>query len=326
MINEKEISRIIVSRTDSIGDVMLTLPLCIRLKTLYPNATLIYLCASYTQSIVACFGPVDEILTIETLTEMDPLQRKSALKADVILHVFPNKKVARWANEAKIPWRVGTSHRLFHWWYCNKRVAFTRKKSVLSEAQLNFFLLLPLRPIPIPTFEEIRNVQDHFKVKENHFLYSNYVILHPFSKGSAVEYPLMNYVQLAEKCTAAGYQVLITGTATEAQKIGSSFDGLDGVTNVAGQFTLQELMPLIKQAQGFVACSTGPLHIAGALNVKTIGLFAPRKPIDPGRWTPLGARTHCLVYDPSCQDCAADKACKCVEKIEVQHILNGLLS
>jgi len=326
MTNGKECKRIILSRTDSIGDVVLTLPLCIRLKTLYPNATLIYLCASYTQSIVACFAPVDEILTIETLIEMDALQRKNALNADVILHVFPNKIVAKWAKEARIPWRIGTSHRLFHWWYCNKRVAFTRKKSMWCEAQLNFYLLMPLASITIPALKEIRNVEDQFNVIENQVLYANYIILHPFSKGSAVEYPLVSYVQLAKKCVEAGYKVLITGSVAEAQKIGSSFDNLNDVTNVAGLFTLTELIPLIKHAKGFVACSTGPLHIAGALNIKTIGLFAPRKPIDPGRWTPLGTQTHCLVFDPNCQICARGKPCRCVEKIAVQHILNYLLS
>ncbi|MFM7105313.1 MAG: glycosyltransferase family 9 protein, partial [Flavobacteriales bacterium] len=60
------------------------------------------------------------------------------------------------------------------------------------------------------------------------------------------------------------------------------------------KFSLDELIQFIGQCQGFVACSTGPMHIAAALGIPTVGLFSPHRPIHPGRWAPLGPNAHYL--------------------------------
>ena len=52
----KDLHKIIISRTDSIGDVMLTLPLCVWLKEKYPNTELVFLGRTYTESIVSSFS------------------------------------------------------------------------------------------------------------------------------------------------------------------------------------------------------------------------------------------------------------------------------
>lgn len=326
MKNEEPIKRIIVSRTDSIGDVVLTLPFCVKLKSIYPEAALVYLCKAYTSSVVACFSPVDEILLLEDLESMNRVERKQALSADIILHVFPHPKIAQWAKEANITHRIGTSHRWAHWIYCNERVDFTRKNSSLHEAQLNFHLLKPLGQKNIPPLAEIQDMSMDFQGKSYFPISGDYIVLHPFSKGSAVEYPLRRYVELAQRLTDQGYQVVVSGTAAEAEKIGVSFDHIPGVINAVAKFSLQDLLGIIKHAKGFVACSTGPLHLAGILNVKTVGLFSPKKPIDPGRWSPLGTQTQCLVFDEKCTQCQEKKPCNCIEKIPVERIFKALVS
>ena len=134
-------NRIIISRTDGIGDVALSLPLCRWIRTTFPKTSLVFLCKNYTAPLVSCFRPIDNIITFEDLATMDPLTRRNTLKADLIIHVFPNKTVSKWAKQAGIPQRIGTSHRWFHLLYCNRLVSFTRKKSGLHEAVLNFNLL-----------------------------------------------------------------------------------------------------------------------------------------------------------------------------------------
>ena len=56
----KDLHKIIISRTDSIGDVMLTLPLCVWLKEKYPNTELVFLGRTYTESIVSSFSCIDQ--------------------------------------------------------------------------------------------------------------------------------------------------------------------------------------------------------------------------------------------------------------------------
>ena len=320
-----KLSRIIVSRTDSIGDVVLTLPLCLWLKANFPQASLVYLCKRYTKDVVHCFKPVDEILLYEDLENADIETRNSLLQSDLILHVFPNKKIASWAKQAGIQHRIGTSHRWFHWLNCNIRVSFTRKNSPLHEAQLNFNLLKPLGLDVIPKFEELKSVKDHFVVPtEPDFFPPGYVILHPLSQGSAINYPLIHYVALAEMLSKRGKQVLITGTAKEGILIGTAFDHIAGVENVCGKFSLGGLISLISKAHALIACSTGPLHIAGILDIKAIGLFSSRIPIHPGRWKPLGIHSIAMVKDPLCARCARGMDCRCIIEIPVEDVVNAV--
>jgi heptosyltransferase III len=324
-VNINNTPRIIISRTDSIGDVALTLPICRWIKVAFPHATLVFLCKRYTKEVVQCFSPVDEILILEDLETASKEARKAQLHGDIILHVFPNKRVASWARAAGITYRIGTSHRWFHWFTCNVRVPFTRKKSTLHEAQLNFNLLTPLGLQALPSFEEIQAVESSFsipKAMSSHV--GGYVVLHPLSQGSAIEYPLSSYVALARALSQAKWRVFITGTASEGDRIGAAFEGIPGLDNLCGTCSLRELIALISNAHALVACSTGPLHLAGLMNIKAIGLFSSRTPIHPGRWKPLGMRSMALVKDPLCPRCASQQECACISEITVDQILHAI--
>ena len=45
------------------------------------------------------------------------------------------------------------------------------------------------------------------------------------------------------------------------------------IIDLTGKLSLQQYISFINAANGLVAASTGPLHIAAALNKKAIGLF-----------------------------------------------------
>jgi heptosyltransferase-3 len=80
---------------------------------------------------------------------------------------------------------------------------------------------------------------------------------------------------------------------------------------------LPEFIAFIAAADGLVAGSTGPLHLAAALGRHALGLYPPIRPMHPGRWGPLGPHAEYLVFDrPDCQDCRAQPAaCTCIKAI-----------
>lgn len=323
--------RIVVSRTDSIGDVMLTLPLCAWIKQQFPNATVLFLGKTYTEPIIRAFDAIDGFLNWSEI-ENQPKSIKQQLvrewQADVIIHVFPRKEIAQLAKSAKIPIRVGTSHRNYHLLTCSHRVNFTRKRSNLHESQLNFNLLKPFGLDEIPGIEDVSKETKHFKapnieLPETFKSLDNYVILHPKSQGSAVEWPIEKYVELGRQIQQKGFTTVFTGTEKEGELFRSQLNGLSFV-DATGKLTLDQLMVLISGASGFVACSTGPLHIAGFLGVRVVGLFAPRRPIHPGRWKPLGSNAVTIVNDPECEMCKKGKPCDCITKIESKRVLEML--
>ena len=323
--------KIIISRTDSIGDVILTLPLCIWVKENFPEAELVFLGRAYTKPVISCFDVIDTFLNFDDFESIPTSDRIAKLKADCIIHVFPNSQIALLAKKAKIPMRIGTAHRVFHLLTCNYRLNFSRKRSLLHEPQLNFELLKPLGCKEIPRFKALFQSLNHFNIPTvslplefSTIDFSNTVVLHPKSQGSASEWPLEKYIDLAILLVQQKKTVIFTGTENEGKEFSSFLPSHPQIIDSSGKLNLKQLIRLISSCEALVACSTGPYHIAGVSGIKAIGLFSSRKPIHPGRWKALGEKSVALVFDPSCSICKKGKVCSCIEKISVQSVLSAI--
>ena len=323
----------LVSRTDAIGDVVLTLPVAGWLKQHYADCRVVLIGRSYTAAVAAACPWTDEFLSLDELLTLPPstqVTRLQAYGAAAIIHVFPNKQLARLARLAAIPVRIGTRNRLFHWLTCNRLVALSRRHSPLHEAQLNMQLLAPLGcPTPLALAEVAMLVQllpvAPLRPQWQRLLAARWpgqlnIILHPRSRGSAREWGLPHFSQLAQLLHGAGHRVFISGTAAEGGELvdwlreNAAFLAAD----LTGQLDLPEFIAFIAAADGLVAGSTGPLHLAAALGRHALGLYPPIKPMHPGRWGPLGPHADYLVFNrPDCQDCRAQPAaCTCIKAIE----------
>lgn len=326
--------RIILSRPDALGDAVVTLTTAGLIKHYAPETRITVLCREYARPVWACSRNVDDIITLEELKagrDATAVDRLRAVSAGAIVHVFPHRDVARWAKQAGIPRRIGTSHRWWHWFTCNERVDFTRKNSTLHEAQLNIELLKPFG-IQVPgNVEElvprIGFVPPALNTRLRALLPQGkrLVVLHPLSKGSAVEWGLSNFSALIRALDPARWHVLVTGTRDEAERYRSAMPlDLPHVIDLGGKLSLDELIAVIGASNALVAASTGPLHIAAACGKRAIGLFGMRRPIHPGRWAPLGADAHVLVNDPDCPRCANGEECDCITRIAPGRVLDLL--
>ena len=326
---------IAISRVDSIGDVLLTLPVTAWLKEQFPDCRITFFCRNYTAPIVKYFAAIDDIVKVDdlfTLPKKEQIDAVENLGIDAVVHVFPKKELAKLFKKALVPTRIGTSHRFFHLSTCNIRLDFTRKKSPLHEAQLNFELLRPFGLSEIPTFEAVNKYTSSFLIEKQQLpeefetlLAEKYVVLHPKSQGSAREWPIEKYLELAEQLIIKGYEVVFTGTEAEGKLFRKKLPENPKCHDSTGKLSIDQLIWLIKNASALVACSTGPLHIAGFLDTKAIGLFSPRIPIHPGRWRPLGKHSTALVFDPNCPKCKAKKDCDCISDISVETVLQEIL-
>ncbi|TNE56211.1 MAG: glycosyltransferase family 9 protein [Bacteroidetes bacterium] len=324
---------ILISRTDSIGDVVLTLPICSWIKKQFPESRILFLCRSYTKAVVSCYLPIDEIICWDDLINQSEQERIRQIKSQDIfccIHVFPNKDIARLMHRAKVPHRIGTSHRSFHLLTCNHRVSFTRKRSELHESALSFNLCKPLGLEELPSLKEISQwTSTHFQTPDIELppdlqSLSNFVVLHPKSQGSALEWPLENYIQLSRELISKGYTAVFTGTEKEGLLFRDQLPHEEKCLDLSGRLSLEQLIVLISQAKALVACSTGPYHLAGVTGIRAIGLFSSRRPIHPGRWKALGLKATFLVNDPECPTCKKGEKCHCIEKISVDQVLKSV--
>lgn len=322
---------IILSRPDNLGDAVLTLPMAGAIKKRSPGTRIIALVKRYTEPLWRQCTHVDGTIALEDLQAagMNAPDQLKKLGADAIVHVFPQREVAHWAKQAGIPLRIGTSHRLWHWGTCNKRVHFSRKKSDLHEAQLNFELLAPFG-MNVPELQKLSPLMGlhlpEADVPMRHLLRPDKinVILHPL-KVTGAAWGLPNFGELMRSMDPARYHVLLTGTKAEAEVYRKALPvELPHITDTGGTLSLEQLMGLIGKVDALVAASTGPLHIAAAAGIRTIGLFNMRRPLHPGRWAPLGPDAHVLVQDPGCPQCKRGQPCDCITRIPVARVLELL--
>ncbi len=322
---------IIISRTDSIGDVVLTLPMAGIIKQSIPNSKVIFLGRNYTRDVIALSEHVDEFISYDDILKLPSQEQIEAfrkLNATHIIHVFPVKEIAVLAKKAVIQNRIGTTNRLWHWFTCNVRIKLSRKNSDLHEAQLNTKLLAPLGIIKDFSTEELANAYGFTKVPALEKIHLDLIdtsktkiILHPKSKGSAREWGLDNFSKLISELDKTKNTLYISGTQQEGELVKELIAKHPEVINLTGKLSLQQFIAFINHCDVLIAASTGPLHIASALGKKAIGLFAPMRPIHPGRWKPIGKQASYLVLNKNCSDCRKTMDCHCIREIQTQEVI-----
>ncbi len=296
----KDPQKIVISRTDSIGDVVLTLPLAGILKKRFPTAKIIFFGNTYTKPVIACCEHVDEVWEWAKIAELSFEEQVNWLteqNIDTFLHIFPRKEIARLVKKSGIKNRIGTSHRMYHLLTCNYRPNFTRKKSDLHEAQLNTKLLAPFG---IRSDYSLEQLYEHIGFSNFPTLPESFatlldpakrnIVLHAKSQGSAIEWGVKNFIELSKALDPEKFNIFFTGTEKESVFFRDQLPDLTNVYDLSGKMTLDELIAFISKSDVLIAASTGPLHIAGISNINTFGLFSTKKPIHSGRWKPLGNR------------------------------------
>ncbi len=327
--------RVLISRTDAIGDVILSLPMTGVLKKAMPDVEIVFLGRNYTKAIIQQSSFVDTFISwddIEPLPFKEQLKIFQSLNLDVIIHVFPRPAIAKLAKKAGIQYRIGTSRRIYHWFTCNKQVNLSRKKSDLHEAQLNLKLLEALN---IKTDFELRELPEFYGFSkqlkpspkiENLLSKDKFnLILHAKSHGSAREWGIPNFLKLIELLPQEQFQIFISGTDKEKEAL-TPLREHPKTIDVCSLFSLDAFIRFIASCDGLVAASTGPLHIAAAFEKKAIGIYPGVRPMHPGRWAPIGKYADFLASKEDCQDCLKGLDCQCIQDISPELVVEKLYS
>ena len=313
---------IILSRTDSIGDIVLAMPVAGLLKKHFPKIKIALLGQAYTKDIalacefIDCFIDYEDFIKKEIFIE--------GKKPEAIIHLITQSDIAKRAKKLKIPLRIGTSNRLYHWFTCNKLVSLSRKKSGLHEAQLNLKLLKPFKidqplslkeMIPFFGLSRLQTLLPEYREMLSTNKYN--LIIHPKSRGNAREWRLEHFITLINLLDDNRYKIFLSGVESEIPFINLILEKLQkDVTVLAGKINLAQFISFIKAADGVVANSTGPVHVAAALDKDVIGIYPPLKPKDPGRWGPIGTNAQVMVLNKDCTDCRLTRdQCACINAI-----------
>ncbi len=321
--------RILLSRTDRLGDVILSTPLATALKKRFPALEVFFLARRYTADILEMHPHVDGIICLDELSAGALASRLKKCGFDAVVALFPRPQLAWRFFQAGIPLRVGTGYRWYSFLY-NRRVDQHRKHSQRHEAEYNLQLLEPLGVAGASVeFHYRRDPAVELEVTRllaTQGVEDGFVVLHPGSGGSAREWPPEHFATLARQLVVEKKrQVVLTGHASErelTQRIQQL--AVKKLINLAGSLTLKQLAGVIARAAVFVSNSTGPLHLARMVGTPVVAFYPPITACRPERWGPYGCRADVLMsQQEECFRCRNSRlqVCPCMQAIPVAEAL-----
>lgn len=337
----KQLKKILIVRTDRIGDIILTLPMATVIKKHFKDIHVSFLIREYTKTLVENHPDVDEVILLKEKNGKSSLikniKRIKKKNFDAAIVVNSSFFLAALLFFSKIPLRIGTGYRLYSFLY-NKKIFVHRKTAEKHELEYNIQMLNQLGiyenieqnnlkftvPINEHSLEKIKQLLTENGINSENQI----VIFHPGSGGSAVDLPLSKMKELINFVASnLNYQVVLTGSNHEINMCNDLIENKK-IKNFAGKCTLEDLTALISKAKVFVGNSTGPLHIAAALNKTVIGFYPNVKVCSPKRWGPYTEKK--FIFTPDCDkiNCTIEKCLKtnCMNTININEVVEVLKS
>lgn len=329
--------KILIVRPDGIGDLVVSLPLATQIRQQIPDAQIGFLVNSVAAPVLENHPDVDFIKTIKLATPLKERMQAFSKDIDATIFLKPFKELMWPAFLARTPIRIATGYRLRSL-LVNRRIYEHRSDCTKHEAEYNLSLLkglgiTPTEFIPpqlVMTANELEAGQYYWKTTDK-----PRIIIHPGGVSTRHWQPV-HYLNLALDLVEKGYSVIFTGSEQERIDFGQEtiIDKTNSpdMTNLMGKLSIRELMAVIATGQVVVSGSTGPAHLAAALNTFTVSIFDPRRSSLPTRWKPLGLGVLLRPDVPTCEKCIG-VACAywdCLDRIKVadvatritQHIQN----
>lgn len=141
LFSKDDIKKILISRTDKIGDVILTLPAVTECKKQFNNAEVTLLTNSSLEHLLNDYDDIDNLIFIDRLNSFaDKLKAIKKNRFDIVFCAYPRLELAIIFSLCGIKYRVGTAYRGYSFLY-NIRVQEHRKFADKHEAQYNLNLI-----------------------------------------------------------------------------------------------------------------------------------------------------------------------------------------
>ena len=317
--------KILVVRNDKLGDFMLAWPVFALLRHYLPEANITALVPEYTSPIAEICPWIDQVLVDTGGSPLDMAMKMRRLHFDAMLSLFSTTRVALSGLLAGLPYRLAPATKLAQVVY-NHRLVQRRSRSEKPEYAYNLDLawkmLFDLGAIPSSKHSQenhgdwlppelsrpLLSVTDNsdsirHDFRKTHGLTDDQrlVFIHPGSGGSANTLRARQYSQLANRIRSlkGNTTFVITAGPGELALAREVTAGINAPCTVyESNQGLLEFVRTLQCADLFIGASSGPLHIAGALNLNTAAFYPGHRSATPLRWQTLNAPERRLAFIP----------------------------
>lgn len=306
--------KIIVFRTDRIGDMVVSTPVFRAIKQAFPSCRL-SVCAGRASREVILNNPRIDAIHIRTGDDSIGDYRQEGF--DTAVALFSDKWVMRTIRRSHIPRRIGPLSGIGSYFCYNCGIRQKRSASVRHEAEYNLELLRQLgidskdtRPEIFLTNEERKEA---VRILEKAGIRRPFACVHPGMGNSALNWPPEYYAAMADTIRREfGLEPVLTGGPADRDRVDAVVkECAREPLSLLGATSLRQLAAVFEKAEFVIAPSTGPLHIASALDTLTFSVYSPVQVHSVMRWGPLGTNSHTLTPQVACDGkyTCAGKAC-----------------
>jgi len=294
--------RILVTRIDRIGDVVLSTPIPREIKKAYPNSFVSVLVRNYTKDIYLNNPHVDEIILYDNEDSSEPKsfwQLVKEIKKFKFTHAFmllPNESLTWIFFFSGITNRIGVGHKLYQFLSFTKYVDRKKYTPLRHEADycLDMIRKIGIEPKSMEPEIFLSNDENQKKVGIKKKIAPNGELLVGVNTTSGKSSPNL---------TIEEYKKLIVRLSEEINVRVMVMDNNppDEIKNIESVIYQNIGLPLRESIINFAAldvlisASTGPMHICAALKIPTISMFCPLPACSPKLWGPLGNKSEIIL-------------------------------
>lgn len=289
--------RILVTRFKSMGDILFTLPAIHVLRGCFPRHKITFLTSKEFMPLLAGFRDVDEVVSLDrSLIRSGNLIHRAQEICSLMAHLHQRKFALAvdfqgYGETALMTWLTRAPDRWGTVYQSARSFAYTRgirRNPKLHPAESNLLLLkecglsvdsvLNEFVLPASTIAESRKLFAKLGLDA----YKPALFIQPFTSSAQKNWPLENYLALANHWRNAGMQVLFGGGPAEISR-------LEPV--MAAGFPVGAGAPLLVSAGLAKLCTlvvggdTGLLHVAVAMNKRVLMIQGPHR--HPERFYPF---------------------------------------
>jgi len=336
-IRQTRYKRILVTRTDRIGDVLLSTPAIKALRTHYPTSFIAMMVSPYTRQLVEGNPYLDEVILLDkegrhrglwATWRLARILRRKNFDVAVILH--PTVRVHLVCFLAGIRERIGYDRKAPY--FLTRAIVHKKQEGRKHELEYNFDLLRAMgisqieREITMPLrLKAQRYVDECLKgagVGPGDIL----VAVNPAASDLSRRWPTEKFAGLIDRVAQLpGVRVVVIAHSAHAAVTRDLQSSINvSVIDFTGAFDLSQLASLFKRCRLVISNDSGPVHLAVAVKTPVIAIFSRNQAgLSPRRWGPLGARDVAVHKKTDCDPCLAHECAhgfKCLEAVSVDEI------
>lgn len=334
------LNRVLVIKTDHIGDFLLSLPAVRDFLAREPQASVGYVVSRENAPLAERVPWIDEVYAWDSPRYLrrgrpDPESSlRSIMKKewDLILDLTNDRfsTIAAFGRPSRYRRDVGT----FRLREKTRRLAGRGRGLKDTHATEVFYRALGM-DVPDPVPPQALTLRDEDLEAASGLIARGWpgdrpvAMLHAGATWEFRRWPPVRFAEVARELERRGFSVFLTGGPNDRDVSQAVVEkaGLRPERNLAGEGDLPTAAALLTRADLLCANDGGLMHLAAAQGTPVVGIFGPTS---PERFGPLGPHTTSLWERRDCAPCA-QRHCiwnraRCLEPIEVGHVVEAALA